>query len=134
MAESEKITIVEGPPPTFQLVQEPLLLGTTEGPQPREIAMCRLRTFNGPELVERCHRAWRHGQAIRLEFRGEDGLTQEAPIVAARWMEIQEGHMLLLWVSLADDDVSYELDIEEGEDYDDLFDDDVGDLDWDLDV
>ncbi len=134
MAESEKITIIEGPPPTFQLVQEPLLLGMTEGPQPRQIAMCRLRTFNGPALVERCHRSWRQGQPIRLEFRSEDGLTEEAPIVAARWMELQEGHMLLLWVSLADDELSYEFDFGYGEDADDAFDDDVGDLDWDLDI
>jgi hypothetical protein len=102
MAESEKITIIEGPPPTFQVVSDPLLFGITEGAMPTQIVMCRLRTHNGPSLIERCYRAWSEHQNISLEFRSEDGLTNQAPIIAARWTEEEEGHLLMLWLSIED--------------------------------
>jgi hypothetical protein len=107
--EVEKITIIEGPPPTFEVVGDAWLLGLVEGPTAPQVALCRLRTFNGPTLVERCYRAWRDGQGVQLEYLSEDGLTQQAPVVAARWVEADEGHVLNLWVRMDADDVDIEI-------------------------
>jgi hypothetical protein len=105
----EKITIIEGPPPTFEAVNDGWVTGLLESPVLADIAITRLRTFNGPALVERCHRAWRHQRSILLEYRSSDGLEQEAPIVAARTVEVEDGQLLLLWVRLANDEVELEL-------------------------
>jgi hypothetical protein len=123
MAEPEKITIIEGPPPTFELVNDPWLLGLTESTLPNHVALCRLRSFNAPELVERCHRAWRNAQTIRLEYRTEEGLTNEAPIVAVRWLETLDGQILLVWVRLEEDEIEFEIDLDDLDDLDDLIDD-----------
>ncbi len=109
----DKITIIEGPPPTFEAVQEGWVLGLNESPRLADIAITRLRTFNGPALVERCYRAWKNGQPIHLEFRTMDGLQHEAPIVAARALSTDEGQMLILWVRLDVDDVELEIDFED---------------------
>jgi hypothetical protein len=122
MEEQEKITIIEGPPPTFELVNDLWLAGLTEGPFASRIVLCRLRTFNGAALVERCYRAWKNRQPINLEFRSEEGLTQQAPIIAARWVELAEGQMLMLWIRMADGEVEVEIDFE-ADDLDDDFDD-----------
>jgi hypothetical protein len=118
----DKITIIEGPPPTFEAVEEGWVYGLNESPNLGEIAVTKLRTFNGPALVERCHRAWRHQQPIHLEFRDADGAQHQAPIVAARYVETEEGHLLLLWIRLADEGVELELgyddDFGEGEEGD----------------
>jgi hypothetical protein len=105
----DKITIIEGPPPTFEAVTDGWVLGISEGVTLADIAMTRVRTFKGAALVERCHRAWRHQQPIYLEFRSEDGLQQQAPIVAARHVETDDGDMLLLWIRLSSDEVELEL-------------------------
>jgi len=123
----EKITIIEGPTPTFEQIPELWVHGLSEGAMQSEMVMTRLRTFNGPSLLERCNRAWRNQREIQLEYRTSDGLNTEAPIVAARNMETDEGDMLLLWLRLPDDSV--ELEIGYGED----FDDDIGEDDWDPD-
>ena len=128
MPEPEKITIIEGPPPTFELVGDTWLYGLTEGPVPSRVVFCRVRTGNGPALVERCYSAWRERQSILLEFRSQDGLTQESPIVAVRWLETPEGHELMLWVRLQED----EIEIEFGFDIDDI-DDELDDQDDNLD-
>lgn len=128
MAEPEKITIVEGPPPTFELVSDGSLISLTEGPSPYQVAHCRLRTFNGPALVERCYRAWRERQNISLEYRSEDGLTQEAPIVAIRWEEENEGQVLLVWVRLPDNEIEIELDFDLEDDEDDDWPGDPGEI------
>jgi hypothetical protein len=112
MEEPEKITIIEGPPPAFEHAGETWLLGLTESTTPADIALCRLRTFNGPALVERCVRSWRSGHPIHLEYRSEDGLTSHAPILAARWTELSEGQVLLLWVRMPDDGIEVEIDYE----------------------
>ena len=117
--QAEKITIIEGPPPVFEAVTNSWLLGLIEGPYPGMVAMCRVRTANGPALVERCYRAWRDRLPMNLEYRLEDGTTAEAPIVAIRWVEVTEGHMLMLWVRLDDSQVE----IEFGLDLDDSLDD-----------
>ncbi len=129
MTEREKITIIEGPPPAFELVNDPWLLGLAEGILPSQIAMCQLRTFNGAALVERCFRAWQDQQPISLEYNSEEGGTLEAPIVAARWAELEEGQLLLLWVRLDEGQIEIELDFDfddSDEDFDDAF--DGGDL------
>jgi hypothetical protein len=94
----DKITIIEGPPPTFEAVGERWVLGLNEAPAPYKIVLTRLRTFKGFELIERCNRAWRHQDTIHLEYRGLDGLENQAPILAARTMETNEGQMLFLWI------------------------------------
>lgn len=118
MAEAEKITIIEGPPPTFEAVTDDWPLGVAEGPSPAVVAVCRMRTFNGPELVDRCSRAWRDGLPIHLEFRDLNGLTQQMQIIAARWSEVDEGDMLTLWVRAAADDLGVELFFDEDDDTD----------------
>jgi len=117
----DKITIIEGPPPTFEAVNEGWVMGLNESPTLADVVLTRLRTFNGPALVERCYRAWHQRQTINLEFRTSDGLERLAPIVAARYLEVDEGHLLLLWVRLNDEEVELELgyDDDVGDDYDD---------------
>src|SRR4030067_96622 len=96
----DKITIIEGPPPSFEAANDGWSFGLIETPNLYDIALTRLRTNNGPALVERCHRAWSHRNTIHLEYRGTDGLLNTAPILAARALEVDEGQLLLLWVRL----------------------------------
>lgn len=121
----DKITIIEGPPPTFELVTESWVLGLNEGPQLSNMVLTRLRTFNGASLVERCHKAWRSEHPIYLEYRTSEGLEHQSPIVAARYVEVDDGQLLLLWLRMADDEVELELDYEDdsGEESDDDFED-----------
>ncbi len=123
----DKITIIEGPPPTFETVAEGWVLGLNEGTKLGSIAVTRLRTFNGPALVERCHRAWHNQQTIQLEYRSSDGLENQTPIVAARSIETEEGHLLELWLRMVDDDVELQLGYDD--DLDDNNEDDLGDPD-----
>jgi hypothetical protein len=125
----DKITIIEGPPPTFEAVDDGWVLGLNESPSLGEIAVTRLRTFNGPALVERCHRAWRNQQPIQLEYRTTDGIQQQAPIVAARYIETESGHVLILWIRLTDEEVELELGYEE-DDFGDGDDDDSDYPNW----
>ena len=129
----EKITIIEGPPPTFEEVNESWVQGLNESLILADIALTRLRTFNGAALVERCHRAWRNQLPIHLEFRSSEGLEQRAPIVAARTVHTEEGDILLLWVRLENENAELELDY--GDDADDEdFDEGspLGPSDWSL--
>lgn len=136
MQEVEKITIVEGPPPTFELSNDAWLLGLVEGLLPSQVFRCQLRTFNGASLVERCQRAWGSGLPVHLEYRNSEGLTQQVPIVAVRWTEISEGHLLLLWVRIDEEDIEFEygFDIDDFDDEFDDFDelDDFDDTDFNL--
>jgi hypothetical protein len=111
----DKITIIEGPPPVFEPVQDGWALGLGEGPRLPLTLLTRLRTFNGPALVERCYRRWRLNQPIHLEYRNDFGLEEQAPIVAARSVETDDGHVLLLWVQLDPQKVRLELDSGEDE-------------------
>jgi hypothetical protein len=124
----DKITIIEGPPPTFESVADSWVIGVSESPNLGEVVLTRLRTFNGPELVERCHRAWRHQQPICLEYRTEEGLQEQAPIVAARFLATEEGHMLLLWLRLVDEGA--ELEFGYDDDSGDNEDSDTDNQDW----
>lgn len=107
---AEKITIIEGPPPTFELVNDVWANGIVESPTLANVAVTRLRTANGPALVERCYRAWNNHESINLEFRGEDGVILEVPIVASRYSDTDEGQLLFLWVRLPNED--FEIDFE----------------------
>ena len=112
----DKITIIEGPPPVFEPVQDGWALSIGEGPFLPLTLLTRLRTFNGPALVERCYRRWHASDSIHLQYRNEMGLQEEAPIVAARSISTEDGHMLLLWVQLDPQKVRLELDSGEDED------------------
>jgi hypothetical protein len=126
----EKITIIEGPPPVFEDVNDGWAAGLGEGPALYDLALTRLRTFNGPALVERCHRAWRQQSAINLHYRNAMGLEEQAPIMAARAVESEEGHMLLLWIRRNLEDTEIEYDFEDFDDEDDSnAEDDSGPLD-----
>jgi hypothetical protein len=96
----EKITIIEGPPPVFEQAFESWLPALAEGPTLPRLALTRLRAANGPSLVERCWKAWANHQSINLEYRDDEGLTQQAEILAVRYTEVPEGHVLLLYVRL----------------------------------
>ncbi|MCW5875293.1 MAG: hypothetical protein KIS85_00295 [Anaerolineales bacterium] len=115
----EKITIIEGPSPTFEIVDEGWSTGVLEGPTLYGVALTHLRTFNGRELVERCHRAWSKQESIQLEYRDEEGMAKEAPIVAARAAETDEGEMLMLWVRLPDEEIELAIGYED-DDMDDI--------------
>jgi hypothetical protein len=97
----------------------------SEGPNLGDIAVTRLRTFNGASLIERCYRAWHNQNSIHLEYRTPEGLEDQAPIVAARYLDLEEGQILLLWVRLVDDQVELELGYDDGEESED---DGFGDL------
>jgi hypothetical protein len=118
----DRITIIEGPPPLFEQVQDGWAMSLNEGPSFNVTALTRLRTFNGPALVERCYRAWHNGAPIHLHYRNDMGLEQTAPILAARNVETDEGHVLLLWVYLDSEKVEYEFDTGDDEGFEDDFD------------
>ena len=125
----EKIQIIEGPPPTFELVRDTWANGIIESPSLGNIAVTRLRTGNGFELVERCYRAWHKHDPINLEFKDSDGLILEVPIVAARTTESPEGQLLFLWVRLPENEIEIEFDYFADEDDFDDFEDDIDPLD-----
>lgn len=106
----DRITIIEGPPPIFEPVQDGWALGLSESVDLSVTALTRLRTFNGPALVERCYRAWRQRVPIRLHYRNDMGLEETAQILAARAVDSDEGQVLLLWVYLSRDQVEFEFD------------------------
>jgi hypothetical protein len=118
----DKITIIEGPPPNFEDVHEGWPLGLNESPSLHKLALTRLRTFNGPALVERCYRAWHKQQNIQLEFRAADGLIHKTPIVASRTLEMDEGQLIFLWVRFTEQEALIELGADE--DQHDIEDDD----------
>ena len=94
----DKITIIEGPPPVFEKIDDGWALGLNESPAYYRMALTRLRTFNGPALVERCHRMWNQNEPIYLHYRNEMGLEEQVPILAARASEVEEGQLLFLWI------------------------------------
>ncbi|MCB0169649.1 MAG: hypothetical protein KDI02_09895 [Anaerolineae bacterium] len=103
MIENQKpayITIVEGPPPEFRDVSSEWSIGVFEGMEGSEIALCEMRTFNGPQLVKRCQDAWQEGRSARLDFPTDDGVRGELDIIAIRWEEVEEGHKIYLWVRI----------------------------------
>jgi hypothetical protein len=106
----DSITIIEGPPPVFEPVQDGWALSLGEGPFLPLTLLTRLRTFNGPALVERCYRRWHLNEPIHLVYRNDLGLEEKAPIIAARSVETKDGAVLLLWIQLDPQKVRLELD------------------------
>lgn len=111
----DKITIIEGPTPEFETIDDGWALGLNEGPSFYDMALTRLRTFNGAALVERCHRAWNTSGQMSLHFRNDLGMEEQIPIVAARSIESEEGQLLYLWVRLKPEETEYELDVDDDE-------------------
>jgi hypothetical protein len=118
----DKITIVEGPTPIFESVQDGWALGLNETRQFSVTALTRLRTFNGPALVERCYRSWKQNQPINLHYRDDTGMEATAPILAARTVQTDDGHVLLLWLHVEREDMELEIDADD-DDGDELDDD-----------
>jgi hypothetical protein len=101
----DKITIIEGPTPTFEPLQEDPLTGMQawtagilESPFLYDMAHTTLRTFNSWSLVERCKQTWQNKSTMYLEYRDRIGLTKQTPILAARAVSVDEGDLLILWV------------------------------------
>ena len=117
----EKITIIEGPPPVFEPISDGWAMGLSESPFLYDISLTQVRTFNGPSLVERCHRTWKNNGNIYLHYRNEMGIEEKAPIEAARSVETDDGQILLIWIRHVPE-------FDESVD-DDLFEDDLDDLD-----
>jgi hypothetical protein len=63
--------------------------------------------------VERCYRCWSAKEPIHLHYRNDLGLEEKAPIIAARSVQTEEGHVLLLWISLDPQKVQIEFDNDE---------------------
>lgn len=112
----DKITIIEGPTPTFEAVDDGWAVGLNEGPYLYDLALTRLRTFNGPALVERCHRAWKDQSNMFLHFRNEIGMEEQVPIMAARSVETDDGQVLLLWIRLEPEETETEVDLNDDDD------------------
>jgi hypothetical protein len=109
----DRITIIEGPPPVFEPADEAWAMGLTESVNYHNAALTRLRTFNGPALVERCHRAWSKKEPIFLHYRNRLGLEEKVPILAARSTEVEGGHVLFLWIQESEGLFDDEEDIED---------------------
>ncbi len=123
----DRITIIEGPPPVFEDIEDGWALGLNEGPALFSLSLTHLRTHNGPALVERCHRAWSNHSTINLHYRNDMGLDETAPIMAVRSVETPEGHMLLMWCRRKPEDIEEELDLGDDDadtDFGDDFDND----------
>ena len=123
----DKITIIEGPPPVFETVNDGWALGLNESPWLYDLTLTQVRTFSGPALVERCHRAWKQGITMYLHYRDEMGLEEKAPILAARSAETADGQVLILWVRQLPE--AEDLNEEADEDSEDNDEDDSGEND-----
>lgn len=113
-----RITIIEGPPPEFEYIDDGWALGLNEGPALYDLALTRLRTFNGPALVERCYRAWRRRDTIFLHYRNDFGLEEKVPIMAARTLDSGEGQVLYLWIRRQAGEIEYDFDFDVDDDED----------------
>ncbi len=119
--EPELITILEGPTPDFMPNPQGWVQSIYEGPMEADVALCQLRTGNGPDIVDRSLRAWKEGRSVRLDYPDDLRLRQQVDVVALRLTKIDEGDLLLLWVTLP-----WEMeDVEEGDESDDEIDSDI---------
>jgi hypothetical protein len=121
MIEPELITIIEGPTPEFRSSPQEWVQSIQEGPEDRMVAVCQLRTGSGPDILARCQNAWREGRPVKLDFPDELRMRQQVDVVAVRLQELEEGEVLVVWVSLPliDDEELEEID--EDEDDDDFY-------------
>jgi len=128
--EPELISIIEGPTPDFRPAMDRWLQSVHETPMNRGIAMCQLRTMNGPDIVARCQDAWHEHRSVKLEFPDEMRLPQQVDVVAMRLDEVDAGQMLYLWVSLPVEMVfmaATDDDLDDDVEADDFDDDDLDD-------
>ena len=93
-----KITIIEGPTPTFEAVSANWAESICETPEPGLIMMTNLRTMNGAGLIERCHHTWSQNDTMYLHYRNTIGLEERIPIIAAETLDTEDGQKLILWV------------------------------------
>ena len=121
--EPELITIIEGPTPEFDFTPQEWVQSLYEGSEERVVATCQLRTGNGEDILERCRRAWKEHRPVKLDFPDEMRMRQQVDVVSLRLTEVDEGPVLILWISVP---ATY-LDSLIEDDLDD--DDDLGDLD-----
>lgn len=112
----DRITIIEGPTPDFETIDDGWALGLNESPSLYDLAITRLRTFNGAALVERCHRAWHKQSHIYLHYRNPLGMEERVPIMAAQSVETEQGQVLLLWVRRKHEETEIEIDLDDDED------------------
>jgi hypothetical protein len=118
---AEKITIIEGPTPEFREVNGLWIHGVAESPGQYDTYYTELRAFDGVSLVDRCGAAWQKNESIVLEYRTEDGLTDEITIIAAHFEITDEGDVLQLWVRQPREDIEFELKFDDGDDEEDYF-------------
>ncbi len=118
--EPELITIIEGPTPDFMPNPQGWMQSVYEGPQETDVALCQLRTGNGSDIVERCQQAWQEGRPVRLDYPDDLRLRQQVDVVALRLTQIEEGELLLLWVTML-----WEEEVDEGSEMDDDIDSDI---------
>lgn len=97
-ADSELITIVEGPPPEFKTVNDEWMYSLLDSSRPFFISLCQVRSLKGQMLMERCQRAWHTQRPIRLDFPTMSGMRKQLEIVAAKYEALPEGDLLNLWV------------------------------------
>lgn len=105
LLEPELITIVEGPPPEFQMPHEGWPFSLWEGAKSHAVALAQMRTFSGPAMLERCIRAWDDARPVMLDFPQGDGLRKQVEVLAARVTQVDEGDVLNLWVALPFDEI-----------------------------
>lgn len=115
----DRITIIEGPPPEFDIIEDGWAMGLNESPGIYDMAITRLRTFNGPALVERCHRTWKRKETMYLHYRNDFGLEEKAPIMAAMAIDSSDGQVLYLWVRRKGGEVEYDFDTDSSDEDDD---------------
>ena len=113
-----KITIIEGPTPTFEPVNVSWVESICEMPEPGSIMATNLRTMNGHGLLERCHLTWSQCDTMYLHYRNTIGLEERIPIIAAEVVDTEEGEKLVLWVLMPPANRGYVY-IQDEEDYDD---------------
>ena len=102
-----KITIVEGPTPTFEPVNSDWVDSICESSEQSDIFMTNLRTMNGNGLMERCRSTWDEDDIMYLHFRNTIGLEQRVPIVAAQMIDTEDGEKLVLWVRMEADQLNH---------------------------
>lgn len=128
-----RITIIEGPTPDFNLIEDPQeegsasawTVGVLEGPLLYRVATTNVRSFDSQALLERCTRAWKQNQTMILEYRDEIGLRKEAQIIAAQALTVEEGDVLQLWVRRDLEESQLSDDSSESDDEDTDFNDDL---------
>lgn len=114
--EPELITIIEGPTPEFRITPQEWVQSVYEGPETHIVATCELRTGNGLDIKERCQRAWQENRPVKLDFPDELRIRQRLDVLAMRLKEVDEGEMLLLWVSLPPEFGADDIEFDEDDD------------------